>query len=459
MSVLEQYTELYKAHKDLVESHSSEALNSLRTEAFKKLEGLRLPRRGEENYSNIDMTSMLTPDYGLNLQRIDPDVNMDLTFNCDLPVSRHSVLMMVNDTFKSAEDAYDKLPDGVDVGSLAEFARFNPEEISRHYGKVADLKNPIVALNTLFAQDGLFLHVRKGTRLEQPLQLVNIMSALRPLMAIRRILIIVDEDAEARLLVCDHSQNDDVEMLALETVEIIVGARARFDYYNIEESSSSTRRLSALYLHQGENSNVTIDGITLFNGITRNEYYTRFGGEGASLRLYGMGIEDKDRIISTYSHINHLVPGCRSDELFKFSVDDEANGDFTGRIHVAEGAVKTEAYQANRNLVGAGGAKMSSKPQLEIYNDDVKCSHGCAIGQLDPMQVFYMRTRGLPESTAKLLLRQAFMADVIEAIDVGPLRDRLHILTERRFAGLESACGNCRRCEIKKNGKLKTGEL
>ncbi len=198
-----------------------------------------------------------------------------------------------------------------------------------------------------------------------------------------------------------------------------------------------------MYVSQKASSQVNIDGITLFNGTTRNEYYCRFEGEDARLRLYGMGIEDRQRVLSTYTKIDHAVPRCMSDELFKFTVDDQAIGAFTGRIHVATGAVKTEAYQANRNLVGEGGAKMYSKPQLEIYNDDVKCSHGCAIGQLDPLQVFYMRTRGLTEANARLLLRQAFMADVIAAIDVPSLRDRLHILTERRFAGLGSACGTC----------------
>ncbi len=447
MSALEQYTDLYKKHHDLVCANSSPALNSKRAEALHVLEHTRLPRRGDENFANIDMEAMLAPDYGLNLQRITPDVNPDLSFRCDLPVSRQSVLMVVNDSFSASDDAYDTLPDGVDVGSLAEFAKFNPEVIEKYYGKVADINNPIVALDTLFAQDGLLLHVRKGTRLEKPLQLVNILNSGRPFMAVRRVLIVIEDEAEAKLLVCDHSQSDDAPMLALETVEIVVGKRARFDYYNIEESAKSTSRLSALYLDQDESSTVTIDGITLFNGKTRNEYYTRFKGEGASLRLCGMGIEDEKRVISTLSHIDHQVPGCKSDELFKFTVDDEASGDFTGRIHVAEGAVKTEAYQANRNLVGNGGARMYSKPQLEIYNDDVKCSHGCAIGQLDPLQVFYMRTRGLTEATAKLLLRQAFMADVIASIDVPALRDRLHILTERRFAGLQSACGSCRHCE------------
>ncbi|MDE7179719.1 MAG: Fe-S cluster assembly protein SufD [Muribaculaceae bacterium] len=450
MSSLQQYIDLYKQHSDLIDSHSSEPLNKMRKVAFDVLSQTTLPRRGSENFANIDMEEMLAPDYGINLQRIQPDINPDVTFRCDLPVSRQSVFIMANDTFTASDNAYDTLPDGVDVGSLAEFAKFNSAEIEEHYGKVADMKNPIVALNTMLAQDGLYLHVKKGTRLEQPIQLVNILSSIRPYMAVRRALIIIDDDAEARLLVCDHSQKGDSDLLALETLEILVGKHSRFDYYSIEESSEQTRRLSALYLRQDEGSTVTIDGITLYNGVTRNEYYTRFEGPNASLRLYGMGIEDDKRVISTYSHIDHRAPACHSDELFKFTVDDEANGDFTGRIHVAEGAEKTEAYQSNRNLVGSSTAKMSSKPQLEIYNDDVKCSHGCAIGQLDPMEVFYMRTRGLTEETARLLLRQAFMADVINAIGVEQLRERLRILVEKRFAGTRSSCSACPGCELKK---------
>lgn len=443
MGALKQYIDLYREHRDIIDANGAGPLNSMRPMAADVLEKMSLPRKGTENFENIDLESMLSPDFGINLRKLDIDVNPEITFRCDVPVSSQSVMININDTFAASSEAFDNIPDGVEVGSLREFANDNPEFIEGYYGKLADMDNPLVALNTLLAQDGLYLRVSKGVKLEKPLQLVNILSNGMPLMAVRRMLVIVEEGASVKLLVCDHTQRDDVNLMSLETVEVFVGRKARFDYYNIEESTVSTSRLSALYVRQDADSQVNIDGVTLFNGITRNEYYCRLEGENAGLRLYGMGIEDKERVISTYSRIDHNVPRCMSDELFKFSVDDRASGAFTGRIYVAEGAVKTEAYQANRNLLGSDTARMFSKPQLEIYNDDVKCSHGCAIGQLDPMQMFYMRTRGLTEETASLLLRQAFMSDVIAAIDVEGLRNRLHILTERRFAGLESACSSC----------------
>ncbi|MDE5807129.1 MAG: SufD family Fe-S cluster assembly protein [Muribaculaceae bacterium] len=447
MDALNQYLDLYRDHRDLIDLHSAPAINALRPEAFETLKDATLPRPGSDNYENVDLEAMLAPDYGLNIAKLNIDVNPAATFHCDVPRISPNPFLVVNDTFSATRKSLDSLPEGVEIGSLKEFAEKDPDTFSKFYGKAADIKNPMVALDTMLAQDGFYLRVKKGVKIEKPLQLVNILQNGMPLMAVRRMLIIIEENAEAKLLVCDHTQNPDIDFLALETVEIFVAENAEFDFYNLEESSSKTGRISTLYLTQYADSRVVIDGMTLYNGTTRNEYYCRFTGENASLRLLGMGIEDEERSISTYSRISHDVPRCKSDELFKFSVDDYSRGAFTGRIYVAEGAVKTEAYQSNRNLVGSDNARMESKPELEIYNDDVKCSHGSAVGQLDRMQMFYMRTRGLDEPTALLLLKQAFMADIIDGVRVDALRDRLHLLVERRFAGASSACASCAGCK------------
>lgn len=441
---LRQYVELYQDHKDLVNGNSAGRLNALRDEACRKLIDCTLPAIGSEDYERTDLEEMLGADYGINLARVRIDVNPADTFHCDVPHLSTSLFMMMNDMWGETETARSGLPEGVEIMSLRHFAERHPEVASRYYGRLADLGNPLVALNTMLVQDGFVMWVRKGVRVEKPIQLVNIFQNGTPLMAIRRILIIMEEDAEARLLVCDHTQRDDVDFLSLQTIEIFAGRNSVLDYYDLEESTERTRRLSSLYLEQAEGSNLLIDGITLFNGQTRNEYRTRFAGERASLRLFGMGIIDRERKLETYSRIAHDVGQCQTDELFKFVVDDSASGAFTGRIFVAEGASKTEAYQSNRNLLGSDSARMFSKPQLEIYNDDVKCSHGTAIGQLDAMQLFYMRTRGLTEPEARLLLKQAFMADVIDGVRLPVLRDRLHHLVECRFAGENSACGACK---------------
>lgn len=444
MNALKQYIDLYREHADLIDLNSAEMLNGRREEAFRILEGMKLPEKGSENYETTSLPDILSPDYGVNIARVNIDVNPAASFHCGVPNLSTSLFMLVNDIYAETPRSREGLPEGIEAGSLRKFAEQHPEIIERYYGRIADIHNPIVALDTLLAQDGIAIWVKRGVNVEKPLQLVNILQSGMPLMAVRRVLIIAEEDAKVKILSCDHTQNPDVDFLALNTIEIFAGRNSQVDLYDLEESTERTSRLSALYLRQEEGSNVLIDGITLYNGTTRNEYHTSFIGEYASLKLYGMGIEDRKRHLDNYSRIEHAKGSCTTDELFKYVVDDEATGAFAGLVLVRPGADKTEAYQSNRNIVGSDTARMYSKPQLEIYNDDVKCSHGTATGQLDEMQVFYMRTRGIPEATAKLLLKQAFMADVIDGVRLEGLQERLHMLVERRFAGGESSCASCR---------------
>ena len=426
MNALKQYIDLYREHADLIDLNSAEMLNGRREEAFRILEGMKLPEKGSENYETTSLPDILNPDYGVNIARVNIDVNPAASFHCGVPNLSTSLFMLVNDIYAETPRSREGLPEGIEAGSLRKFAEQHPEIIERYYGRIADIHNPIVALDTLLAQDGIAIWVKRGVNVEKPLQLVNILQSGMPLMAVRRVLIIAEEDAKVKILSCDHTQNPDVDFLALNTIEIFAGRNSQVDLYDLEESTERTSRLSALYLRQEEGSNVLIDGITLYNGTTRNEYHTSFIGEHASLKLYGMGIEDRKRHLDNYSRIEHAKGSCTTDELLR------------------PGADKTEAYQSNRNIVGSDTARMYSKPQLEIYNDDVKCSHGTATGQLDEMQVFYMRTRGIPEATAKLLLKQAFMADVIDGVRLEGLQERLHMLVERRFAGGESSCASCR---------------
>lgn len=442
MSALKQYIDLYHQVKERIDAHSAPALNALRPQAADILASVTLPKQGADNYENCDLKEMLGPDYGINIDDVNINVKPENTFRCDMPMTGNSPILSLNDR-TLIPDNFPEMPEGVLVGSLRSIAREHPGLVEKYYGRLADLGNPVVALDTMLARDGFMLYVPKNVTLENPLQLINILGATQPLMAVRRLLIVLEDNAKAKLLVCDHTQREEVNFLTLQTVELYVGKNAELHYYDLEESSQRTSRISSLYLRQEADSRVVIDGMTLFNGVTRNEYYCDFAGENADLKLYGMAIEDRQRKVSTYSRINHAVPHCVSNELFKMSADGESRCAFTGRIIVRPGSVKTEAYQACRNLLAADTARVEARPELEIYNDDVKCSHGCAIGQLDETQVFYMRSRGIPEPQARLLLRQAFMADVIDLVDIPGLRDRLHLLVEKRFAGAEAACSNC----------------
>jgi Fe-S cluster assembly protein SufD len=205
--------------------------------------------------------------------------------------------------------------------------------------------------------------------------------------------------------------------------------------------------LSNLFSEQKENSNVVTSGITLHNGYTRNNYRFRLLGEHAEAHAGGLAICDKTQHIDNFAFLDHAVPNCTSNELFKNVLKDKATGVFCGKILVEKDAQKTQAYQTNRNLVSTDTAQMFSKPQLEIYADDVKCSHGLTTGQLDEDALFYMRARGIDKEEARLLLMVAFTRDVVDMIRIPTLQERLITLIDKRFRGELMRCGNCEVCK------------
>lgn len=447
MKAEQQYIDLFAQCEDLVCRESSGVMNAPRAAALADFERLGFPSSRAEDYRYTDVSRSFAPDYGMNLKRVKIPVNPQDVFHCDVPNLSTSLYFVVNDSFYHQALPKAHLPEGVYAGSLKDFSDERPEVAARYYGKLAtSSKNGIVALNTMFAQDGFVVYVPQGVAVERPIQLVNIFRSDVDLMANRRVLVIMEPRSEAKLLVCDHSI-DTVRFLANQVIEVFVGEGASFDYYDLEESSDTTTRFSSLFVKQEAESNVVINGITLTNGLTRNDYQVELLGERAEMTLCGMSILDKEQHVDTYTHITHAVPRCKSNELFKNVLNDQAVGAFSGRILVKEGADKTEAYQSNRNLCATREARMYSKPQLEIYADDVKCSHGMTTGQLDEEAIFYMRSRGISLDEARMLLSVAFTSDVIDHVRVEALRDRLHRLVEKRFRGELAKCAGCRICK------------
>ncbi|WP_297928388.1 Fe-S cluster assembly protein SufD [uncultured Coprobacter sp.] len=447
MNIEKQYIELYDQYHSLIDSHASPILNALREKAMFDFRETGFPSPNDEEYKHTNILDLFAPDYGLNLNRLEIPVNPYEVFRCDVPNLSTLLYFVVNDSFYTKENPKVKLPEGVLIGSLNEMARSHPDLVQRYYGKQACTQNDgIVALNTAFVQDGFFLYVPKGVIIEKPIQLINILRGDADFMVNRRLLIVLEEGAQARLLVCDHTM-DKKKFLSSQVTEIYAGKNAVFDYYDIEESSLNTNRITSTFVDQAEKSNVLINGITLHNGTTRNNYRMTFSGEHAEAHLCGMAIADKKQSVDNHTFIDHAVPYCTSNELFKYVLNDSSTGSFSGRILVREGAQKTSAYQTNRNLCATKEAHMYTKPQLEIYADDVKCSHGATVGQLDENALFYLRSRGIPEAEARMLLMFAFTNDVIENVRMDALKDRLRQLVEKRFRGELDKCAGCNICQ------------
>lgn len=446
MKAEQQYIDLFTRCEDIIRSHSSLVMNKPRAEAFDSFERLGFPSVKGEDYKYTDVAEAFAPDYGLNIKRLEIPVVPSDVFRCDVPNMSTALYFVVNDSFYGKEPPKAKLPEGVYVGGLKAFSEKHPSIAGQYYGHAASSsKDGIVALNTMLAQDGFVVYVPEGVTVDKPIQLVNIFRSDVDMMANRRILAILEAGARAKLLVCDHSI-DDVKFLSTEVVEIFAGEGSCFDYYDLEESSPSTTRFASIHVRQEASSNVLVNGITLNNGLTRNNYYIDLDGEHAETTLCGMSVLDEQQQVDTYSLITHSAPNCTSNELFKNVLGDRSVGAFSGRILVKEGAQKTSAYQTNRNLLATRQARMYSKPQLEIYADDVKCSHGMTTGQLDENAIFYMQSRGIPLEEARMMLSIAFMADVVDNVRLDVLKDRLHHLIDKRFRGELENCSGCRRC-------------
>lgn len=447
MKAEQQYIDLFTQYEALICKHSAEVLNAPRARAFADFEQLGFPTRKNEKYKYTDASQYFAPDYGLNLSRLEFPVNPYEVFKCDVPNMSTSLYFVVNDSFYQKAQPTATLPDGVLFGSLKEMAEAHPELIKKYYGKLADTsQDAIAAFNTMFAQDGVCMYVPKGTVIDKPIQLVNILRADTNTMVNRRILIILEEGAQAKLLICDHAM-DEVNFLSTQVIEVFAHDNTVFDLYELEETHNSTIRFNNLYVHQEANSNVLLNGMTLHNGTTRNTTSVTLAGKGAEVNLCGVAIADKNEQVDNHTFIDHQVSDCTSNELFKYVLDDQAVGAFAGRVLVREGAQHTSSQQTNRNICATREARMYTQPQLEIYADDVKCSHGATVGQLDENALFYMRQRGITLKEARLLLMFSFVNEVIDNIRMDALKDRLHLLVEKRFRGELNKCQGCTICK------------
>jgi len=441
-----QYVDLYAHARAVIFQHGSPVMNGVRDAAFEDFKCLGFPSRKVERYRYTDMAALFAPNYGLNLNRLDIPVKPNEAFKCSVPNLSTSLYFIVNDAFHAKALPKATLPEGVIVDSLRKVADTHPQLVSKYYAQLAETKDDaITALNTMLAQDGLFIYVPKRVKIDRAVQVVNLLRSDVDLMVNRRVLIVLDEGAEAKFLFCDHTM-DDRRFLATQVIEAYVGENASLDLYCMEETHGRNTRVSNVYVEQQANSRFNHNVLTLHNGITRNQLNLAFRGEGASCCCNGCVIADKKQHVDNNTFIRHAVPHCESRELYKYVLDDQATGAFAGRVLVEKGAQKTNSEMRNQNLCTTKQARMRTQPELEIYADDVKCGHGATVGQLNDQAMFYMRQRGISEQEAKLLLEFAFINEVVDSMQLEPLKDRLHYLVEKRFRGELDKCAGCRNC-------------
>lgn len=437
------FATLFEKGYALLETGCSAVMNGYRKEAFEKFVQLGGIPQKTEDYIYTDLLPVFERDYQVVLKYIRQEVDMNETFRCAVTDLVTDPILTVNGWWFDG-NLEPELPEEVVICSLCEASVKYPDLFHEHYNQYATkaARDGLIALNTAFAQDGVFVYIPDEVILERPLQIINLLRANADLMGFQRNLIILGKNARATVLVCDHTLSNQ-NFLMNNTTEVYLGPNAHLDYYQVQNQHSGASQINSLFVSEHRDSAFDSNIVTLYGGLIRNNMYVALNEEGGDCNLYGMYILDKKQVVDNFSYIDHIAPHCTSNEHFKGVMDDAALANFSGCIRVRPDAQKTEAYQANNNLLLSDSARINAKPQLIIDADDVKCSHGATVGQIDEEAMFYLRSRGIGREEARMMMMFGFAHDIIRHVKLEPLREKIDELIEKRLRGELSKCYNC----------------
>jgi len=328
--------------------------------------------------------------------------------------------------------------DGVRLDGLAQALVDTPDLVRQHLGKYAGFDRPFAALNTAFVRDGAFVRVPAKVAIEEPIQLLFIATPPTAadgarLVAHPRNLIVLEREARATVVETYAALGDGVYWTNAVT-EVVAGDGARGDCYRIQRESDRAYHVAVTDVHQGRDSTVNVHAVAFGAALARHDLRGTLAGPGGYLILNGLYVLAGEQHADHHTAIDHAAPHCESHEYFNGVLDGRSRGVFNGRIIVRPGAQKTDSKQTNNNLLLSGDAHADSQPQLEIYADDVKCTHGSTVGPLDPKALFYLRSRGLGEVEARRLMTYGFAAEILNRMDVAPLRAQLDRIVRARLA-------------------------
>jgi Fe-S cluster assembly protein SufD len=442
-NLIERYSDIYLDNEHGIAGNTSSYINSFREAALEKFRQLGIPTKKNEAYKYTNLDIFFNHEYKSYFMPGLKDFEKAEEFRCDIADLDTHGIVLLNGFYPTINDKLRMLPEGIWVGSLNEASKRFGDKIEQHYNKYAKNETDgLVHLNTALASDGVFVYVPEGIVLTKPIQIVNLVHSEEDIFSQHRNLFIVEKSAQASIIICDHTLSPN-RFLTNAVTEVFVGENAHFDIIRVQNEHNNAGKITHTFIHQEKNSSASSNNITLHGGLTRNSTYHHLGGEGAESFSYGLYLTDKFQHVDNFVNVDHASPKCTSNQLFKGVLDEMSTGAFNGRILVRPDAQGTLAYQKNKSILLTDDAKMDSKPQLEIYADDVKCSHGATVGQIDEEALFYLQSRGIEKREAKLMLMFGFAHEVIQNIKVEALRERMDNLVMQRLKGELSRCASC----------------
>jgi len=431
----DQLVSLFEQNREILNQGSSPILNRIREVSVKRFAQTGIPGFKNEDYKYTNLKAAFEKSYRQELVRESGLINLNEVYKNNIPELDAHLVFLVNGWFYSGNKPGSELPKGVVLGSFEQIANEQPELIQNYINRQAGLSNdPFAALNTAFAKDGFFLFVPKGVIIEKPVQIVNLLSSEENLMTTQRNLIVAEAGSQVKLVVCDQTLTP-VSYLFNSVSEVFVGEGAVVDFYTIQNHNNQSTVINSAFYKQERNSVLYTGTFSLHGGLIRNNLKVTFSSDHSEANVNGLSFTDKKQHTDNFIIIEHASPNCLSNQIYKNILDDESTGAFSGRIHVARDAQQTNAFQRNNNVLLSDKARMQTKPQLIIDADDVKCSHGATVGQINEDALFFLRARGIGEKDARMMLMNAFAHEVVQKITIESLRERIDELIEKRLNG------------------------
>src|SRR3954462_5440197 len=397
-------------------------LDDLRNRGAAKFAALGVPTVRDEEWRFTNVTALNSIDFALAGPISGAADRLNGFAYTDAPIR----LVIVNGRFDTTLSRTKTLPAGTVAGSLAVALKDHADVVQRYFGQLADFTSrSFVALNTAFVQDGAFIHIPEGATVETPIHVIYVSGADgSTVMAHPRTLIVAGANSQSKVIESYIGAKGETYFTNAVS-EIFVGENAGVDHYKVQEESLDAFHIASLHMHTSRHSRFSSHSFTLGGKVVRNDVNAILDGEGGDRSRNGLFPAARAPLGKTPTVIDQAKPLCGSHEVYKGILGGSSRAVFNGKIIVRQDAQKTDAKQTNRALLLTNGATINTKPQLEIFADDVKCTHGAAIGQLDEDAIFYLRARGLPYAEARDMLIHAFAGQVLDGVRIEPLRDAL----------------------------------
>lgn len=406
----------------LLENQVLRGFREKSAEAFAKL---GFPGKKHEEYRYINFTSILSPEYSYSFSPSTSEIPSNVLEN-SLVLNDAFRVVLVNGHFSENASQLTGLTNGVVVESLASAIRRNDVHALSHLGTLANNEaDAFIALNSALFVDGLFVYLPKGVQLEKPLQIIQVSTGDAQQITMPRILLVAESDTNAQIVHTQLSLASTSASFSNTVAEVLVEQNAFVQWTTLQAEENSASHVNTLEAHVKKGGNFSTVTISLGGQTLRNNLQIALDEAACEAHLYGYYHPTAGQTFDQHTLVDHRFPKCESNELYKGVIDADGTAVFNGKVYVRKDAQKTNAYQSNKNILLSEQATVNTKPQLEIYADDVKCSHGSSTGVLDPEQLFYLRSRGISVEKARALLLSAYAGEVLEKIPHEALREAL----------------------------------